>query len=113
VLARAFVLARNHTAQLQQWSASGKAFPERFGSLQDARAFVQEFFAWYNEEHRHSGTGCLPPSCFIMVWPRRHRATAGHSLTAAYASHPARFVGGPPQPPDVPKEVWINKPHRR
>jgi putative transposase len=32
------------------------------------------------------------------------------TLTAAYASHPARFVAGPPQPPDVPEEVWINKP---
>ena len=30
-------------------------FPERFGSLQDARSFSQEFFAWYNDEHRHSG----------------------------------------------------------
>ena len=24
------------------------AFPDRFGSIQDARAFCQEFFAWYN-----------------------------------------------------------------
>src|ERR1700688_55646 len=33
--------------------------PERFGSLPDARGFSQEFFAWYNEEHRHSGLGLL------------------------------------------------------
>jgi transposase InsO family protein len=25
-------------------------FPERFGSLKDARAFCQTFFAWYNGE---------------------------------------------------------------
>ena len=37
-------------------------FPERFGSLQDARSFSQEFFAWYNEEHRHSGLGLLSPA---------------------------------------------------
>jgi putative transposase len=34
-------------------------FPERFGSLPDARSFSQEFFAWYNDEHRHSGLGLL------------------------------------------------------
>lgn len=26
-------------------------FPDRFGSLQDARAFCQSFFNWYNNEH--------------------------------------------------------------
>jgi putative transposase len=33
-------------------------FPERFGSLPDARAFCQVFFDWYNNAHRHSGIGC-------------------------------------------------------
>jgi transposase InsO family protein len=31
-------------------------FPERFGSLEDARAFSQSFFTWYNAEHYHSGS---------------------------------------------------------
>src|SRR5439155_10580032 len=26
-------------------------FPDRFGSLEDARQFCREFFAWYNTEH--------------------------------------------------------------
>lgn len=30
-------------------------FPERFGSIQAARAFCQNFFTWYNQEHRHAG----------------------------------------------------------
>jgi putative transposase len=30
-------------------------FPERFGCLQDARSFCQQFFNWYNKKHRHSG----------------------------------------------------------
>ncbi len=37
-------------------------FPERFGCIQDGRAFSQDFFAWYNEEHRHSGLGLLTPA---------------------------------------------------
>ena len=32
-------------------------FPERFGSIEDARAHCQAFFKWYNQEHRHSGIG--------------------------------------------------------
>ena len=29
-------------------------FPDRFGSLADARAFCERFFTAYNHEHRHS-----------------------------------------------------------
>ncbi len=29
------------------------AFPDRFGSLPDARAFCEQFFTYYNHEHRH------------------------------------------------------------
>jgi putative transposase len=32
-------------------------FPERFGSLQDARAHCEMFFRWYNVEHQHGGWG--------------------------------------------------------
>ena len=31
-------------------------------------------------------------------------------LDAAYRNHPERFVRRPPTPPQLPKEVWINKP---
>ena len=36
-------------------------FPERFGSIEDARAHCQTFFAWYNNEHRHSGIAYMTP----------------------------------------------------
>lgn len=37
-------------------------FPERFGSLSDARAFCDWFFTAYNHEHRHSGIGMHTPA---------------------------------------------------
>ena len=37
-------------------------FPARFGSIEDARAFCQRFFPWYNTEHRHSGIGLMTPA---------------------------------------------------
>jgi putative transposase len=85
-------------------------FPERFGSLQDARAFSQEFFAWYNEEHRHSGIGLLPPAVLHHGLAPAAIERRRQTLNAAYAAHPERFVRRPPQPPILPKEVWINKP---
>ena len=33
------------------------AFPARFASIEAARAHCQEFFRWYNNEHRHGGLG--------------------------------------------------------
>ena len=36
-------------------------FPDRFGSIQDARSFCHVFFPWYNTEHHHSGLGLLTP----------------------------------------------------
>ena len=85
-------------------------FPERFGSLQDARAFSVDFFRWYNTEHHHTGIGLLTPHDLhhglAMVRVTQRAAT----LTAAYAAHPERFPRGIPQPPEVPTAAWINKP---
>jgi putative transposase len=85
-------------------------FPDRFGSLQDSRVFSQQFFAWYNEQHRHSGLGLMTPAVVHYgeapgVLEKRQKV-----LNVAYAAHPNRFVHNPPKPMPVPKEVWINKP---
>ncbi|HEY6845462.1 MAG TPA: IS3 family transposase [Terracidiphilus sp.] len=87
-------------------------FPERFGSLQDSRGFSQEFFAWYNEEHRHSGLGLLSPAVVHYGLAPAAIEQRRAVLDAAYAAHPERFVRKPPQPPAVPTEVWINKPQQ-
>jgi putative transposase len=33
-------------------------------------------------------------------------------LDAAFRVHPERFVRSPPRPPDLPSEVWINRPSK-
>jgi putative transposase len=85
-------------------------FPDRFASIEAARAFCQRFFRWYNTQHRHSG----------IAWHTPHNAHYGHTeavhaaradtLAAAYARHPERFVRQHPQPPTIPTNVWINEP---
>jgi putative transposase len=85
-------------------------FPERFGSIQDARAWARPFFQWYNHEHHHSGLGLLTP---VTVHYGQAQAVLDQRqivLQAAYAAHPERFVRGEPTPLSLPTEVWINKP---
>ncbi len=86
------------------------AFPDRFGALEDARAFGQVFFPWYNDEHYHSGLGFLTPAVVHYGGAERVRAHRTRVLTAAYATHPERFVNGTPQPAALPQAVWINPP---
>jgi putative transposase len=85
-------------------------FPERFGSLEDGRAFGQDFFRWYNQEHRHSGLGFLTPAVVHYGVAAAVREQRQHVLAAAYAAHPERFVKGRPHPADLPQAVWINPP---
>ncbi len=85
-------------------------FPERFGSIAEARAFCQSFFRWYNTEHRHSGIGlCTPEMVHTGQAAAVYEARAA-VLAAAYAEHPDRFVRRAPQPPPQPTAAWINRP---
>jgi putative transposase len=86
------------------------SYPERFGSLMDARAWARPFFYWYNHEHRHSGIGLLTPATVHAGQASEQVAARQEVLDAAYAAHPERFVAGRPLPPAVPTAVWINPP---
>jgi len=85
-------------------------FPERFGSIQDSRAWARPFYHWYNHDHHHSGLGLLTAVTVHygraqVVLEQRQKV-----LRVAYAAHPERFVRGEPKPLSLPTEVWINKP---
>jgi putative transposase len=85
-------------------------FPDRFGSIQDARTFCQGFFGWYNLEHHHSGIGLLTPADVHFGRAEQVILARRAVLGDAYAAHPERFVGKSPQPPRLPQAVWINRP---
>jgi putative transposase len=87
-------------------------FPARFGSIEDARAHCQEFFRWYNTEHRHSGIALMPPDTVHYGRSTALTAQRGVTLDAAFAAQPARFKGIAPRPPSVPLAVWINPPKK-
>jgi putative transposase len=85
-------------------------FPERFGSLEDTRAFCQNFFAWYNFEHHHSGIGLMTPQVVHYGLAQDVFKAREKVLLAAYEAHPERFVRKFPAPLRLPQAVWINPP---
>jgi putative transposase len=85
-------------------------FPERFGSLEDARAFCQGFFSWYNLEHHHSGIGLMTPRVVHYGLAQDVFNDREKILLAAYEAHPERFVRKLPAPLRLPQAVWINPP---
>jgi len=85
-------------------------FPERFESLADARSFCQTFFAWYNDEHRHSGIGYMTPAAMHtgvapIIFEQRDQV-----LQKAFAQHQNRFKNRRPAPPALPVVAGINMP---
>jgi putative transposase len=86
------------------------AFPARFSSLEAARAHCQDFFPWYNSEHRHGGLGLHTAADVHYGHAGAVQAARALVLDAAYLAHPERFVSKPPAPPELPGTSWINQP---
>jgi putative transposase len=85
-------------------------FPQRFGSLQDARAFCRPFFRWYNTEHRHSGIAFMTPQDVHYKRATQILETRSATMDAAFEAHPKRFKNKRPVLKTLPEAVWINPP---
>jgi transposase InsO family protein len=84
-------------------------FPERFGSLEDARRFCNGFFLAYNHEHRHSGIGMHTPASVHFGTAEQIQAQRQATLDRAHAAYPHRFTRRP-RAPKLPEVAWINQP---
>ncbi|ECG6808395.1 IS3 family transposase, partial [Salmonella enterica subsp. enterica serovar Muenchen] len=84
------------------------SWPEKgFATLEDARAWVESFVGWYNEEHRHSGLRYVTPG-------QRHRGEDHELLAqrksvyeAAKMQNPHRWSGAT-RNWSRQDEVWLN-----
>ena len=85
-------------------------FPDRFGCIEDARAHCQQFFRWYNDNHRHSGIGFMTPATVHLGQAKALFNRRADTLNAAFDANPMRFKGNRPQPPKLPTAAWINPP---
>jgi len=84
--------------------------PDRFESVEEARALFRALFCWYNHQHRHSGLALLSPATVHAGKGEAAIKARAKVLDAAYAAHPERFVKNPPRPDALPQSVWINPP---
>ena len=85
-------------------------FPERFGSIEDARAHCQRFFHWYNTIHCHSGIGFMTPETVHNGRAHARFQQRADTLNVAFLANSKRFKDRAPQPPRLPTAVWINPP---
>jgi len=111
--------SRPHVSNDNPYSEAGfktmkycPSFPERFGCIEDARAFCQKFFDYYNHDHHHSGIAYHSPASVHYGTATEVRANRAETLDAAYAANPARFRHRRPEPPKLPTIAWINEPSK-
>jgi putative transposase len=90
----------------------GPEFPERFGSLSEARQFMEIFANWYNHEHRHTGIGLHTPADVHYGLATGKATERSLVLADARDRHPHRFSTTTTTPKilDLPDTVWINRP---
>jgi|GEM_PF-1734076 len=68
------------------------------------------FFAWYNNDHCHSGIAYVTPASLhygrapVVIEARKT------TLDTAYEWRPERFAGGRTTPAKLPTAVWIHPP---
>ncbi len=85
----------------------------RFTSIEAARAHCQDFFPWYNNQHRHGGLGLHTAADIHHGRAPAIQAQRASVLDAACHARPDRFVRKPPAPPKLPGTSWINPPERK
>jgi hypothetical protein len=85
-------------------------FPDRFGSVEEARAISHQLFDWYNDAHHHSGLRYLTPADVHYGRAAAILEARQQTRLAAYVAHPERFVHGAPRLETLPEAVWINPP---
>jgi putative transposase len=83
-------------------------YPGRFADIDGARAWFQDFFEWYNDQHHHEGLALFTPGQVFRGEVADVAAVRQRALDGAYASHPERFVKGRPTVALPPAQVRIN-----
>jgi 5'-nucleotidase len=84
-------------------------YPGIFDTLQQARAFMDIYVPWYNQNHKHSGIALFSPDevhdgSWRRLWQHRQRVHQAY-----YQAHPERFRQ-PPHTPSPNPLVGINLP---
>lgn len=86
-------------------------FPDRFGSLTGARAFIAAFVEGYNHSHRHTGLRLNKPADVHYGLAANKAGDRSAVLAQARLSTPDRFATSmDPRILTLPGPAWINRP---
>jgi putative transposase len=83
-------------------------YPGRFASDLHSRAWLQDFFAWHNDHHHHTGLALFTPADVFHGRVAEVASIRQAALDTAYAAHPERFPNGQPRALLPPDAVYIN-----
>ena len=85
-------------------------YPAQFLDWAAAQSWLQAFFHWYNQEHRHTSLALMTPAAVHYGRATQVSQQRQQVLNAAYETHPERFRRGRPVAGTPSQEVWINPP---
>ena len=86
-------------------------FPERFGSIGQARGFMDGFVTTYNHQHHHTGIGLHTPADVHYGHASDVDTQRSAALQTARQAHPERFsTSTDPKILALPQNAWINQP---
>lgn len=88
-------------------------FPDRFASLEAARAHCRAFFDWYNNNHFHTGIALLTPFVVHHGLAPSVRPPARRSSISPTSNTPNASSTGAPRRPHSPRRSTSTLPGRR
>jgi putative transposase len=83
-------------------------YPGHFSGVNEARAWCEEFFEWYNYSHHHDGLALFTPADVFFGRVEEVAEIRQAALTGAHRQHPERFINGAPRLPRPPSRVLLN-----
>ena len=85
-------------------------YPDRFDSIEAAREWARVFFAWYNDDHYHSGLNLMTPASVHYGQANAVQQQRQCVMLEAFEAYPERFRAGIPIVKTAPNAVYINRP---
>ena len=85
-------------------------YPDRFASIEAARGWARAFFAWYNDQHYHSGLSLMTPANVHYGAASGLHQQRQSVMMAAFEACPEHFRAGFPTVKGAPTAVYINPP---
>lgn len=83
-------------------------YPKFVESIPDGETYLESWFLWYNNEHRHKGLNLHTPATVHFGRVEEVVRKRQETMERAYMEYPERFSRGRPKVKSNPRRVGIN-----